>query len=193
MNHLMLDLETIGKRSNAGIIAIGAAFFCPHTGQQGKTFYVNVDIHSSIERGLSVNGSTIQWWMQQSDNARAIFNATDAVELECALHDLIRFINANANDFNTLQVWGNGASFDCVILRNAYTACEMLAPWQYWNERDVRTVVELGKQIDLNPKKKNRFEGTQHNALDNASHQVNYVREIWQALLAPHLFRAETE
>lgn len=35
MQHLMLDLETMGKKPNAPIVAIGAVLFSPRTGEIG--------------------------------------------------------------------------------------------------------------------------------------------------------------
>ena len=45
-------------------------------------------------------------------------------------------------------VWGNGSTADCTWLRSAYTAVSgelpIGCPWDFWQERDVRTVVALG-------------------------------------------------
>ncbi|EBO5570485.1 3'-5' exoribonuclease, partial [Salmonella enterica] len=53
---------------------------------------------------------------------------------------------------------------------------------QWWNDRDVRTIVELGKAIGFDPKRDMPFEGTRHNALDDAIHQAKYVSAIWKKL-----------
>lgn len=55
-------------------------------------------------------------------------------------------------------------------------------PWQWWNDRDVRTIVELGKAIGFDPKRDMPFKGTRHNALDDAIHQAKYVSAIWKKL-----------
>lgn len=91
------------------------------------------------------------------------------------------FIIKNANH-KFVQVWGNGASFDCVILRNSYSLTGQPVPWQWWNDRDVRTIVELGKVIGFDPKRDMPFKGTRHNALDDAIHQAKYVSAIWKKL-----------
>ncbi|WP_236459807.1 3'-5' exonuclease, partial [Escherichia coli] len=94
---------------------------------------------------------------------------------------LSEFIIKNANH-KFVQVWGNGASFDCVILRNSYSLTGQPVPWQWWNDRDVRTIVELGKVIGFDPKRDMPFKGTRHNALDDAIHQAKYVSAIWKKL-----------
>lgn len=96
-------------------------------------------------------------------------------------HRVSEFIIKNANH-KFVQVWGNGASFDCVILRNSYSLTGQPVPWQWWNDRDVRTIVELGKVIGFDPKRDMPFKGTRHNALDDAIHQAKYVSAIWKKL-----------
>ncbi|MBK0004878.1 3'-5' exonuclease, partial [Erwinia sp. S38] len=46
MNHLMIDLETMGNKPNAAIVSIGAVFFEPDSGEIGNTFYSNVQLES---------------------------------------------------------------------------------------------------------------------------------------------------
>lgn len=46
--HVMVDLETMGKKHNAPIVAIGAVFFDPATGSIGESFYKVVCLESSV-------------------------------------------------------------------------------------------------------------------------------------------------
>ncbi|MCD9175353.1 3'-5' exoribonuclease, partial [Escherichia coli] len=93
------------------------------------------------------DASTILWWLEQSEEARKSLTS-NTQELSTALSWLSEFIIKNANH-KFVQVWGNGASFDCVILRNSYSLTGQPVPWQWWNDRDVRTIVELGKVANL--------------------------------------------
>lgn len=58
--NLMVDLETMGMGSCAAIVAIGAVFFDPTTGETGAAFYQAVDLSSSMSAGGTVNGETIK-------------------------------------------------------------------------------------------------------------------------------------
>lgn len=69
MSHIMLDLETMGNGSQAAIIAIGAVAF-DLSGIKDR-FYTQVSLESSVRAGLIADPSTIMWWMQKSDEARA--------------------------------------------------------------------------------------------------------------------------
>lgn len=82
-------------------------------------------------------------------------------------------------------MWGNGSDFDNVALASAYDACDFNPFWKFWNNRDVRTVVELGRSAGIDPKRTLQFEGEQHNALADAIHQAKYVSIIHQHLIKP--------
>ena len=181
MNHLMLDLETMGNGPYAPVISIGAVFFDPKAGETGESLSVNISLESSMQHRARPDASTILWWMEQSEGARQSLKQ-NTVTLPEALQKLTDMINSSVN-WKYLQVWGNGASFDCVILRNSYALAGMSPPWQWWNDLDVRTIVEMGKSIGFDPKRDMPFEGTRHSALDDAIHQAKYVSAIWQRLV----------
>jgi len=185
MNHVMLDIETLGNDSNAAILSIGAAFFDPSNGHIGHTFYQTVKLSSCQYYGLNVDASTIEWWMQQSKAARAIFTDTERVSLKEALTNLSLFMANNTSEGKQPLVWGNGPSFDNVIITNAYRKTRIKTPWKYYNDRCVRTMVAIGRAIGIDPKKELPLEGTAHNALDDAIHQAKYVSIIYQAITQP--------
>lgn len=93
---------------------------------------------------------------------------------------------ANGQEGKRPYVWGNGDGFDCTIMANAYEAVRKVHFIGYWNgfqDRDVRTVVDMGRDLlGFDPKKDMPFEGVAHRALDDAKHQARYVSAIYQAL-----------
>lgn len=183
--HLMVDLETMGSGPDAPIVSIGAVYFDPSTGNTGAEFYQVVSLESSMSFGMKPDASTIQWWLKQSSEARSAILVDEALGLRETLELLADFIAENAaNGSHTVQLWGNGCSFDNVILRRAYTLTETPFAVPFWNDRDVRTMVELGKSVGINPRYDIPFEGDMHNALSDARHQVKYVSAIWQRLAA---------
>ena len=68
-------------------------------------------------------------------------------------------------------VWGNGASFDNVLLATAYKRLGMETPWPFWKDRCFRTMKNVCK-VD------HSFEGTAHNALDDARSQAQHLIKI---------------
>jgi hypothetical protein len=167
MKNIMVDLETFGKNNHSVIISIGAVEF-DHTGL-GSTFYKAVDPQSCVDFGLKLDVETVLWWMKQSEAARIVFNQQPR-PLDQALQDFSDWVKMVAG--NTAEVWGNGATFDNVILANAYAAVGLPKPWPYWADRCYRTLKNLYPQITQDKL------GVAHNALDDALYQAAHASKI---------------
>ncbi|MEF6535763.1 3'-5' exoribonuclease [Escherichia coli] len=177
-HHLMIDLETMSKNPDAPIISIDAIFFDPQTGDMGPEFSKTIDLETA---GGVIDRDVIKRWLKQSREAQSAI-MTDEIPLDDALLQLREFIDENSGEF-FVQVWGNGANFENTILRRSYERQGIPCPWRYYNDRDVRTIVELGKAIDFDARTAIPFEGERHNALDDARYQAKYVSVIWQKLI----------
>ena len=173
----VIDLETMGKGSFAPALEIGAVLLDRRTGEIGPKFSVSVSLDELMRFGAQPDASTIIWWMKQSEAARrAIWEGQDkAVSVHSAL---VRFSDFLAGDLDALpnpkvKVWGNGATFDCTILRNTYERHGLIAPWAFWNDRDLRTVIDVA-ELDKNavPKPEGFIA---HNALWDATYQAQLL------------------
>ncbi|HCM9366179.1 TPA: 3'-5' exoribonuclease [Enterobacter hormaechei subsp. xiangfangensis] len=181
--HLMVDIESMGEKPDAPIVSIGAVFFDPASGQTGPVFYKVISLESAMEWGGVPDASTILFWLKETSEARSEIVMDHAIPLDDALLQFKDFIAENAaNGKDTVQVWGNGATFDNVLLENSYARTGITCPWKFWNNRDVRTVVELGKAVGCEPRYEIPFDGEPHKAISDALHQVKYVSAIWQRL-----------
>lgn len=136
--HVMVDLETLGKGPTAAVKQIGYCFFNSSTGLVEPPQTIHVDVESCTAAGLTIDGSTVAWWFQQSPQAIQAM-AKPGIFLKAAL---AQFALALAK-YRPDCVWANSPSFDLVILGNAFDACGGPRPWVYWKERDMRTVMEL--------------------------------------------------
>ena len=165
MLQVMLDLETMGSDSDAAVVAIGAVKFDPATGKTGEEFYEVVDLQSSVDAGMRMNVSTVMWWMRQEDEARKKISEVKGVPLRDAL---VRFSEWFGDD---KPVWGDGATFDNVILSNAYSLTGLKRPWSYRSDRCYRTMKNL-KSVPVNRV------GTFHCAVDDARTQAAHLMEI---------------
>jgi len=164
---IMLDLETMGNNSNSAIIAIGAVAFDDN--QVTSKFYTEVNLQSAIDNGGVVDGSTVTWWLKQSESARKAFENNDnAPHIASALHQFGSWYVEVRGD----QVWGNGAMFDNSILGNAYKNCALNVPWKFWNDMCYRTIKNMYKHIKLDRV------GTYHNAVDDAESQALHLINI---------------
>lgn len=179
MKDIMLDLETLGTQPGSAIVSIGAVYFDLNTGELGETFYRVVDIRSEGPP-FKVGMDTVCWWMQQENAARAVFDTKAAgvgppsVRIVQALTEFAEF--ANKDDTRKTLIWGNGASFDNVVLTEAYRIVGIPCPWPYYNDRCYRTVRAHYKSMGIDPPLVR--EGTFHNALDDAITQVKHLIKI---------------
>jgi len=162
--HVMVDLETMSLSPSAAIVQIGATAFDRYGIR--SSFFQKVDLQSCAEVGLDIDASTVLWWMQQEDKARElIYNSDGTTPLVSALGKFSEWFAESGGR----EVWGNGATFDNVVLRNAYRTCGLRAPWSYKHDRCFRTIKAQSPAVHVDPV------GTKHMALDDATYQTKYL------------------
>jgi len=166
----MIDLETMGMCPNAAIIAIGAVEFDQHLKMMGAKFYQTIDLQSAVNLGGTIDPSTVIWWMQQNDTARAEFKRPGGLMIS-VLSNFNIFLDSCC-DKDSRLLWGNGSDFDNVILASAYRSCNLEVPWKFWNNRCYRTVKALRPDIKIHRS------GTYHNALDDAVSQAEHLMRM---------------
>lgn len=170
----MFDIETLGTRSTSVILSIGVAQF----DERGihHTFERTISIDSCLSRGLTVDASTICWWMGQSEEARKVFSRK-TIPLVNALEQFMESFSWSHID----EVWANGTDFDLPILAHAFEKCGKRIPWAYYKVRDYRTVKSLFPREVVNALKVSPL--IAHNALDDAIAQAVTLRKL---LESPH-------
>lgn len=166
MLQAMLDLETMGTGSNAAIISIGAVAFNPEGLITHAEFYQEINLQSTIDAGLEVDGNTVMWWLKQSEEARGAFAYNDGAN---PLSLVLSQFSAWCNEWEVEEVWGNGAAFDNAKLSNAYTKVGINQPWKHWNDRCYRTVKNMYPEVKI------ERVGVHHNALDDAKSQALHL------------------
>ena len=166
---VMVDLETLGTRPGAVILSIGAVVFGKDGADTDLTFEECIDIDSCLRCGLTVDGGTLEWWLRQNERARGIFQVKGK-PLTMVLVNFAGWLQALPGD---LRLWGNGASFDCALLAEAYRRAGWLElPWKYTAERCYRTLAALHSEV---PKAKALVA---HCALDDALAQATHAAAI---------------
>lgn len=167
MNNIIIDLETLGTKPGSAILSIGA-----YELETERSFYKAIDLKSCFQSRLSVDADTIEWWMKQSDEARAVFNDPNKVKLNVALLELSKWVNK----VYAPTIWGDGANFDCTLLEVAYRACALECPWHYTKVRCYRTLKNLVKGLD-----KTRT-GVYHKADDDARVNGLHLKAILEKM-----------
>ena len=168
MQHVMLDLETLGTKPGCVIRSIGGLFFDPHSDAVGEHFYVNVCRESCVTAGLVVDPDTEAWWKKQSQTAQDAF-LVDVKPLKTAITEFTNFVRKGGD----VRVWSQGANFDTVLIDACYAAVQVFVPWRFYNTRDTRTIYDMAGLDTRNI----RREGTHHNALDDCRFQAKCVQQ----------------
>jgi len=172
-NHCMIDLETLGTDVDSVVLSIGGAAFDPFSNGAVSTFYSVISIGDSISRGLTTSQDTIDWWSRQEPEAQAVLK--EAKESTNTLQEVLTDFSVWFTDNNLKYLWGNGAAFDNVVMDCCYKNVKMVPPWKYYDDMCYRTVKTLNPQI-----LESERNGTYHNALDDALHQVQHLQKIFR-------------
>lgn len=177
---IMLDLETLDTKTSAVVLSIGAVAFDPNSDEIGEKLYLELtnDTAKQQELGRTISGETVSWWMQQGAAAKTVFSdppqpGVERVSTMRALSAFEDMIERHGGRFG-VELWGNGADFDNLILGSLYRAFQMKTPWSYSRNRCFRTM----KSLPGVPKKPDRV-GVHHNALDDALTQAEHLQRIY--------------
>lgn len=144
--HLMIDLETLDKKTTAAFPQIGWALFDWSGFDVQARGLIRVDVDDAINNyGLTMDWDTMKWWLQQDAMAR------DSL---CQPGELLRDALANFGNMPEIPwteldgVWSHGACFDLPILDHAYRKVFYKAPpWHHKQARDTRTVFALVEPV----------------------------------------------
>lgn len=189
MNHLMLDLETLGQEPGSVILTISAVQFDIKTGQTGLVFHDSINLESSLRFGLKIDPDTFKWWLGRSEESRTALNndLDKGSDIRDVLCDFSAFLSslphASLRQLYPKQdiiIWGRGPCFDMGLLTYAYKAINTNCPWNFRNERCVRTYESIRPDIKAETDKEER--GTLHNGVDDAKHQIKYITRIHNAI-----------
>lgn len=173
--HIMIDLETAGKRGGAKILTVGARCFNLN-GPTSVSFYGRIARYGWTP-SFHEDEDTIAWWNEQSEEARKeAFGGTDAPEK--VLRDLADW----TRDLAPTTVWAKGTNFDVTITEAAFFEYGVEFPWAYNAPRCMRSVAKT-----LDPDYR-----------ENAAHLTNGLllhhaladcdRQIWEIVTALNKF-----
>jgi len=165
MNNIMLDIETLGTV----ITQIGAVYF-NWTGETGKTFLVNVNIKSCLDKDLKIRYKELKFWLEIKN--KITWNK-NTIPLTKAMAELTAFCSINKKSC----VWSH--YYDLEILDIACQKLGQKLPFHYSRWKDIRTLVFLAgykrEKGDVDPKT--------HNALDDCLYQVKYCCKAYSLLV----------
>lgn len=167
----MIDIETMGTRTDAAIVSVACAVFDPVVPQpleELSTLYEVVDLRTAVEAGGTIDPETVYWWLEQGEEARKAL-LKDVKPIQLVLNNLLRFLT----EHRVQCLWACDPDFDVVILRTACERSGLRFPIPFYATRSVRTVRYLA--FEEAPFKN---VGVAHRAMDDVYAQV---AEVWLA------------
>ena len=167
--HGMIDLETLGTGSNSVVVSVGLVAFNISTGEILAELDIGLNLNQQIKTGGVIDGDTLEFHFAQAPDSIQKMAQRKILDVKEGLDIISNFIRANG----ITSIWGNGATFDCVILRNLYARHLKVFPLGFWTDRDLRTAVDI-YNIDTRTVP---FEGIKHYCLDDARHQVKLLTD----------------
>ena len=184
MSHsLMVDLETLGTGATAAIVEIGAIVFDPEGDPLPdldviptyNKYFGTVNLDSCLSHGLTLDASTLAWWMEQYDEQRLDMSREIIIgaDLKVAFWEFAKWVRSHSIN----RVWSHGATFDIPILEHISRKVGHSLPWAYGIARDTRTLFDLSGY-----RYTSKGGDKAHNALADAYRQSIAVQTAWKKL-----------
>lgn len=146
LTDVSIDIETLGTNPDSIILQIGIVGFNPETGAIGPKVNTNIDLELSLEEGFGLTADTFYWWLKQDRRAGATLQE-NRCHPKAVCTQLKKYIQTYTVGPADVRVWGNGAAFDNVIVKNHFQKFGIEAPWEFWNDRCARTLFALNSHI----------------------------------------------
>lgn len=167
---LQVDMETLGKEHDALVVSIGLCLFSDT--QIIRSTHVRVDLKDQESIGRRCDSETVIWWLNQEDARKRLAQLDAPIYLISQLHTLLRDWSHDVGNDVDLPVWACGPDFDFTILRSMFKAYHLDMPWQFYMQRDFRTIRQC-INAPFVPEKKNA-----HDAMADAVWQANYLIQL---------------
>lgn len=165
-NNIMVDLETLGTEPGSAILSIGAVRF--RLDGIYDSFHRIIDLDSSTRKGFTVERGSIKWWMEQKPEIRDPLFEIDDDSIFYDVEEVLVAFKDWVGPQVPVTLWGNGASFDLAILREAYNKVGF-GFFEPFNDRCYRTMRYLYPEI------KKQDNPNLHNALEDARNQAEHL------------------
>lgn len=167
---VMIDIESSSSRPNAQILCISAVQFNEFDITPNYLNYPILDILVNIDeqKERDVQQEVIDWWAKRDKKVKdKIFGDKNRISVDSSLDQLTKFI------WGSERIWCQGTSFDIPILTNIYEERNKPLPWQYWQVKDVRTIIGLAE--------KENIEAT-HDSIEDCFKQIIQLQQVLKKL-----------
>jgi len=171
MIRLMTDIETLSKRKDAAVIAIGVVLFDEHRFLGELELLIDPKLtpgHRCPE--------TLEWWGQQDPR---VFQRMSSGTMDpwAACQAFNHFLSNHQPE----EIWASPPRFDLAILESLFEACGERWIVDHRKEQNLKTLRTIAKMMGIDY---NRAydDHKAHDALSDAKAQAGVVQIILQAI-----------
>lgn len=165
--YIMFDIETMDLLPSAALTQVGVIAF-QREGQSHKIIsklLLTVSPDHWGDNGRTFSGSTVAWWMGQSDKARE--SITNGLLTQRAVVETFHTFVLKYLDKKEGLVWSKG-NLDILVMEDLFRVYNLQCPWLYSQVRDLRTLLWLSA-----PKLERT--GVEHDAFEDARFQLEQL------------------
>ena len=182
---IIVDLETLAKNSTESVVlSIGAYAFNRKDINDTENYSLHLIfgkkefIRDQVSKGRVYEEGTIEFWKEQNSEARKIFKPeyNNVGSIKEALYKFSNFYDRFSERVSMINVWGNDMLFDIGILKSLYQSYDMVPPWEWYEPRCYRTLIQEHKLVADKPD----FSGTPHCAIDDAKYQALRLQLLFE-------------
>lgn len=164
--HIIIDIETLGRRNDAAITQIGVVMADESFNVlDERLIQINPNVWSTCDRTFT--GETLLWWMNQKNSPVSDTSTNNVNGYQTAIFTLDDIFKRYNTD-DTI-VWTKG-TMDLFCLKDLCEHFNMDTPWKFWQPRDIRTAKEFVKEW------KTIENNNAHNALDDALTELEELK-----------------
>jgi exodeoxyribonuclease VIII len=176
MKNVMIDIETLGTTPDTCILQVAAVSWGDGGIDDGISF--DLSVTEQVNLGRRVDPRTLSWWMDDKVKPEVRVNVlqrTSPIQLQVGMNLLNEYIGLDKE----LCVWANPPQFDISIIRSVMEQCGVIPTWKHWQERDLRTLRNVCKDVGIIYDMKNE---NHHSAYSDARHQALEVTHLMNEL-----------
>lgn len=144
----MVDIETVGLAETCGVLELAIVPFRlsnPLAHYPGRQ--IQLSLQPQLEMGRTIDGGTLKFWLDQPKEAQApLLLALDGGDRDTIIEGLQSVAIWTASwrqQADRVELWSKGAGFDTRILKNLFAQFAVEWPFEFREERDLRTLMAL--------------------------------------------------
>lgn len=183
---IICDVETLDTQPSSVVLSVAMVKFnladednYDTLNDPKRYFYAVIDAEEQIrDYARTCSFSTIKFWTEQSKSVTKEVFQTKQQPVEATLIDLAKWVNVDT--VKSPNLWGNGATFDNMIMQSLFRDYDIKWPFDYWADKDLRTLKYLAGDPRSVPVDRDMV----HHALFDTMYEALVAQHYYQTVMS---------